>query len=306
MNVTSKMLPVTRALAFAAVATGAFGASLGAQEQPPGRSEAEAARAVVRLVAEPASLTLVAGQTARLKVTAYDAQGNVVPDVLIRLSGARNALFVNRTAGEVRALRAGKYEIVASTATRAAGAPPPITLTIPVTVTWPAISRIEITPEPGRLYTGVTLAHKAKALHADTSERREAVIRWTSSNPQVAAVDRFGNVTAHRAGPVTITAEADGVRESVRYTVAPNPVTSLEINLTETSVRTGDVIPLRATAKRASGAVIADVPITWAYTYTPDDTIAAPGATGSVGPSGRSSTPSRWLANCEVRHPSIV
>jgi hypothetical protein len=282
MNVTSRTLLVTQALALVAITT------LGAQQQPVGRSEAEAARAVVKIVAEPASLTVVAGQTVPIKVMALDAQGRIVAEAPMRVSGARNAVFVggDRDRGSqmltVKGLTAGKYELVASTASRAVGAPPPITLSIPVTVTWPALSRIEITPELGRLYTSVTLAHRARAMHPDSTERRDAIVRWTSSNASVATVDRFGNVTALRPGPVTITAESEGVRQSVRYTVAANPVTSLEINLAETSLRTGDVIPLKATAKRASGAVVSDVPITWAYTYTADDTIAAPGATGIV------------------------
>jgi hypothetical protein len=278
MNVTSRTLLVTRVLAVSAIAPLA---TLGAQQQPA-RTEVEAMRAVTKIVAEPASLTIVAGQTVPIKIYAVDAQGNVVADAPMRVGGARNALWVDRNGREVKGLKAGKYEIVASVASRAAGAPAPITLSIPVTVTWPAVSRIEITPEPGRLYTGVTLAHRARAMHADTTERRDAIVRWTSSNPAVATVDRFGNVTALRPGPVTITAEAEGARESVRYAVAANPVTSLEINLAETSLRTGDVIKLQATARHARGAVVADVPITWAYTYTPDDTIAAPGATGII------------------------
>jgi hypothetical protein len=278
MNVTSRALLVTRVLAVSAIAPLA---TLGAQ-QPPARTEVDAMRAVAKIVAEPASLTIVAGQTVPIKIYAVDAQGNVVADAPMRVGGARNALWVDRNGREVKGLKAGKYEIVASVASRAAGAPAPITLSIPVTVTWPAVSRIEITPEPGRLYTGVTLGHRARAMHADTTERRDAIVRWTSSNPAVATVDRFGNVTALRPGPVTITAEAEGARESVRYAVAANPVTSLEINLAETSLRTGDVIKLQATARHARGAVVGDVPITWAYTYTPDDTIAAPGATGII------------------------
>jgi hypothetical protein len=284
MNVTSRTVLVTRALAVVAAITPAL--PLGAQQQAA-RGEVDAMRAVAKIVAEPASLTVVAGQSVPIKVVAVDAQGNVVADAPMRVSGARNAIWVEggRNAGSamsVKGLKAGKYEIVASVASRMAGAPTPITLTIPVTVTWPAVSRVEIVPEPGRLYTGVTLAHRARALHADSSERREATVRWTSSNTSIATVDRFGNVSALRPGAVTITADAEGVRESLRYTVVANPVSTLEINLTETNLRTGDVIPLRATAKRAGGAVVTDVPITWAYTYTPDDTIAAPGATGII------------------------
>jgi hypothetical protein len=98
----------------------------------------------------------------------------------------------------------------------------------------------------------------------------------------VATVDRFGNVTALKPGTVTISAEAEGVRAEQRHTVAANPVANLTIDLADEVVATGDVIHLKATARRAGGAVVTDVPITWSYTYTPDDTIAAPGATGVI------------------------
>ena len=38
---------------------------------------------------------------------------------------------------------------------------PPVTIEIPVTVAWPALAKLEITAEPGRLYTGVTLGASA-------------------------------------------------------------------------------------------------------------------------------------------------
>src|SRR3712207_1927615 len=135
MNAMSRTLLVTRVLAAAALVP----AALGAQEQPVGRSDAEVLRNVARLVAEPASLTLVAGQTVPIRVYAVDAQGNVINDAPMRVSGARNAVFVGGDRGSQsltgKGLKAGKYELVASTASRAAGAPAPVTLTIPVTVT---------------------------------------------------------------------------------------------------------------------------------------------------------------------------
>jgi hypothetical protein len=251
-----------------------LGAPLAAQDPAP------SARVVARLVAEPTSLAIRAGETVPLVVTAYDAQGNVIPDAGVRVAGPRRALLV--ADGQVKALQAGTYEIVA-TAFPVADAEP-IRLTIPVIVTWPAIGKVEIIPDAGRLYTGVTLPHRARALHGDGSDRPGAEVawRWSSSNPAIASVDRYGYVTAHRPGAVTISAEAERVTAAVRHTVIPNPVASVAIDLSETAVRTGEVLHLQATARRANGAPVTDVPITWSYTYTPDDTIAAPGATGVI------------------------
>ncbi|HEX5831444.1 MAG TPA: Ig-like domain-containing protein [Gemmatimonadaceae bacterium] len=275
MNVTRIPGLVTTAAIVAAL-VGPVPRPLTAQQQGA-QQQAPTAPAVTRLVAAPAALTVVAGQTVPFTITAYDAQGRVVADPPLRVSGARGALAIGPDG--VRGLRAGKFQVVASVA---GGTGAPVTLTIPIVVEWPPLARVAITPEPGRLYTGVTLQHRARAYHADGSERKDVTVTWRSSAPAVATVDRFGNVTALRAGATVISAEAEGTRGEVRYTVAQNPVTALEITLAENTVRTGDVVHLKATAKRAGGAAVPDVPITWSYTYTPDDTVAAPGATGVV------------------------
>ncbi|MBC7791750.1 MAG: Ig-like domain-containing protein [Anaerolineae bacterium] len=268
MNVMRSLRFVTTAVTLAAIS----GASVAAQQ----RTDTATAK-VSRLGAEPASLALKVGDVVPLKVNAYDAQGNLVPAQL-RVSGPRGAVWVNE--GQVKGLRAGKFEIVAMA--MSSSREQLATLTIPVTVTWPALSKVEITPEPGRLYAGVTLAHRARGTHADQSERRDAVFSWKSSNPAVATVDRFGNVTALKPGTVTISAETDGMKTDIQHTVTSNPVTSLTIEMKENSIRTGDVVHLKAVAKRAGGTVVSDVPVTWSYTYAPDDTIAAPGATGVI------------------------
>ena len=265
-----------RVLTLTTLALAGFGLNTATAQQPA----APPPTPVARLTIEPASLTLVAGQTGTVKLTAYDAQGNVITNPNIRASGPRSALQIG--AGEIRGLMAGDYEVVITAVTSSTAEP--VMVRLPVKVTWPALGRVEIAPEPGRLYTGVTLAHRARAFHTDSTERPAGTItwRWRSSNDAVASVDRYGNVTAHRAGPVTITAQAEGANATIRHTVAVNPVTSLTLDLKETSIKTGDVVHLAATARRANGSTVADVPITWSYTYVPDDSIAAPGATGVI------------------------
>ena len=238
-------------------------------------------RPVARLVAQPATLTLEAGQLVPLRVTAYDAAGNPLPEARVRLSGPRRSLQISD--GEVKGLAAGSFEIVAS-AQGPAGEGDPVRITVPVTVTWPAIAKVAIAAEAGRLYAGVTLAHRARALHTDGAERPAAEVEftWASSNEAVASVDRFGNVTAHRPGPVTISAQVGTVKATQAYTVVANPIATLTIQVPESTVRTGDVVHLKALARQRSGAAVSDAPITWSYTYMPDDTIAAPGATGVI------------------------
>src|SRR5205814_10460673 len=119
--------------------------------------------------------------------------------------------------GTVHAFVAGKFTAVATSFNPSSGAP--VTLEIPITVTWPALTKLEIDPQPGRLYTNITLAQNVKGFHADSSERKGIVATWKSSNPLVAKVDGYGNVTGVRPGVVTITAEAEGIKATHRYTV---------------------------------------------------------------------------------------
>ncbi|MEX2179289.1 MAG: Ig-like domain-containing protein [Gemmatimonadaceae bacterium] len=239
---------------------------------------ADSTPTITRLVAEPMTLVVKAGEAVPIRVRAYDAQGREIMNPALRITGPRASVFISD--GTVRGIQAGRYDLVASTPGRAN----PVTLRIPITVTWPEITTVQITPEPGRLYANVTLAHDAKALHADGTERRNANITWRSSNAAIASVDRYGNVTAVGAGrgTVTIGAEAEGVRAEIRHTVVPNPIAKLTVDVAEHSVRSGDVLHLKASATRANGSAITDIPITWSYVYVPDDTIAAPGATGIV------------------------
>ena len=106
---------------------------------------------------------------------------------------------------------------------------------------------------------------------------------WKSSNPAVATVNSFGDVTAVAPGQVTISAEAEGQKATKGYTVAANPVAHLDLAIKETQLRTGDVIHLNASARRADGTTVTDVPITWSYTYTPDDSLVANGLAGGPG-----------------------
>ena len=191
----------------------------------PGQTQGQASAVpvVAKLVAEPATLTLKTGEAVNLKVTALDAAGQPIPDAVVRVNVPRGVGAYSD--GQFTAFRAGKFTVSAV----ATGGPKPITLEIPVTVAWPVLTTIEISSEPGRLYMGVTLAHRARGVHADGSERTGLAPEWRSSDPAVATVDRFGNVTALKAGNVTISATSEGVKADKAYTVVANPVTTLEL-----------------------------------------------------------------------------
>ncbi|MDX2194503.1 MAG: Ig-like domain-containing protein [Gemmatimonadales bacterium] len=248
----------------------ALAAPLAAQEPPP----------VAKLVADPASVTMKAGETVNLRVMAYDAKGAELPLAVVRVAGPRQAFGYGN--GQLKAYKAGSYKAIAS-AVGAAGAPP-VTLEIPVTITWPQLNGLKVVAATeGKLYTGVTIGHKLVGVQADGSERPGLTGTWRSSNPAIAQVDRFGNVRAFKPGAVTITAEAEGQKGTLAYTVVANPVTRIDLAIPQQALRTGDVVALKASAKRANGAEVKDAPITWTYSYEPDDSLVAPGVPGGAG-----------------------
>ncbi len=271
MNVTCAAALITRAALVGIVSASVAAPALQAQ-QPATQPT------IARLVAEPARVSMEAGDSLPFTITAYDAQGKLIPDAAVRVGGPRRALYFGE--GQVKAFQAGSFTATAS-AQNPVGAPA-VTLEIPVTVTWPALSTLEIVPAPGRLYTRMTLAHSARGYLPGGMERRNLETRWESSDPSVATVDRFGNVTGLTTGSATITAQVGDTRAEQRYVVAAHPAATIELGIKENSVRTGDVVHLNGTPRASSGAAVADAPITWSYTYTPDDSIAAPGGSGII------------------------
>jgi WD40 repeat protein len=221
----------------------------------------------------------VLGEDAQLRITAVTAEGDAV-DAHVRVAAPRGRL--RWSDGTVTALQPGTHEVIATLVLPAGVTGEPLTLRVPVTVTQPPIARLEISAAPGRLYEGTTLGHSAVALHADGSERHDAQVRWSSSDPGIATVDAFGNVTAVAVGRVGITASYENARASLEHQVAPLAANRLEITGGTESIRTGDVQTFRAAGLDAAGNEVGDLPITWAHTYSPAQGMLGTSAHGQL------------------------
>jgi len=234
--------------------------------------------AVARLVAEPAAISLVAGQTRAFTVRAFAADGREIPNAFVRvMAGTRAVRFTDST---VTATVAGRYEATASAQGTDGRS---VTLAIPIQVTWPRVTTLTVSGPAGALYAGRTVPLRVTGMHADGSERPGLSATWQSANPKVATINRFGDVTAVGPGTTTVTAEAEGATARMTVTVVANPVAKVEITVAESQVRQGDVVRLTAVAKRANGSAVADAPISWSYTYVPDDSILPAGLPGGAG-----------------------
>ena len=236
-----------------------------------------AGQTVTGIVAEPERVQVTAGQSVPIVVRAIGADGQTV-DAPLRIAGPRRGVRVAN--GQVTGIAAGEYEIFVASISTDGGAP--IQLRIPVTVGWPAVEVVVVLAEPGRLFAGTRILHRASASHADGTARPYPEVTWSSSDESVATVDPFGNVRGVSVGSVTITASVDGITGSLIHEVEDSPVTRLELRGGQIQVRTGDVQSFDAAAYDAQGSRIDDVPLSWSYLYQADDSIRAPAGPAQI------------------------
>ncbi len=232
----------------------------------------------LRLVAEPAAIEVIVGRSVPLTVQVFDSSGQAV-DIAVRFAAPRSALRVRD--GNVQGLEAGTYEIVATAALGPDVSATVEPLTIPVTVAWPPVATLDVQASADRIFVGTTVTHSADVYHADGTRRPGAVVAWTSSAPDVASVDRWGTLTAHGAGGVTLTATFEAGTSTRSYAVEAFPADRLSIDGGAETARTGDVLHFQATGT-TGGQSVDELPVTWAYTFVPDDSIRAPGASAVV------------------------
>jgi len=234
----------------------------------------------VRLVAEPDRLSVRVGEAVPFSVRALNAAGDEV-EVELLLRGSRAGVAVDD--GMAFGLDVGEHSIVAAVLPPVGVAmDDPPTLTIPVEVTWPAIQEVTVTPVEGQLYAGTHVRYEARGVHSDESLRPNPRVQWSTSDPALASVDRFGRVIALQEGTVRIIAEVEGVRGEREERIEPFPAARIQVQAERELARTGDVLELRSQALDEAGGEIPDLPIRWSYTWVPHDSIVEPGAAAVV------------------------
>lgn len=240
------------------------------------------AQTPVRIEMHPTSLHLAVGDTAGIAATAYDADGNVVDAPILFFSRSRRRLEVNRQTGQAVALKGGNYQVVAIvlTARNVRGQ-------MSVTVDYPPLARVDLDSHGDRFYVGASVRHAARVYDAADDYRREVPVAWSTDDPTIASVNRFGIMTAHRPGTVTLTASAEGVQATHRYRVVNNPIRTVTLTASRDSGRTGDVIHFTAVALDERGGRIDDAPVMFSLVANPEDTVVAQFPTAEIDRQGR-------------------
>ena len=151
-------------------------------------------REIARIVVTPASRSMIAGDTLRLRAEARDAQNNVVPGVTFRYRLGGAARFEGRV-DSLGLVTAGSTSILPVTVTATLeGARPRFDIIELRALPGPAAT-LALSPANAKLVAGQRLRATARAFSASGDKRADRVT-WTSSNPKVATVNDVGLIAA--------------------------------------------------------------------------------------------------------------
>ena len=253
------------------------------------RAEPPAAGLVIEV--EPAELTLDVGSTGRLAATVRRADGTVVDDAtVVFYSRARRSVSVTRR-GDVEAHRPGEFTLVALVPANPgdAGRRPDSIARAEVTVTvpQPSVERIRFAAVPPKFYVGTHPRLAVEVVDTSGVVRHDVAVEHASADPAVARIDRHGFLSLSRPGTVELSVRAEDASDTMVIEVEASPVTSLTLQASAESVRTGDVVVFTAVAKDARGLALRGVPVQFAVAGETSPTIIAAGAAALVTTDGR-------------------
>ncbi len=239
----------------------------------------------------PGRVTLGVGEKATLVATVRDASGAIVDDAtVVYFSRARRSVGVTRE-GEVEAFRPGEFTLIALVPenpeddSRRPDAR--VRVEVPVFVPQPPIESVTFTQIPPKFYVGTRPRLTVEVVDTLGETRPEVEVRFASTDPRVAGIDRFGFLTLHESGTIDITATGEDVDDTLTVEVESNPVTSLELQASTETARTGEVVRFTAVAKDARGLAVRGVPVQFGVGGQTALTIIAAGASSQISEDGR-------------------
>ena len=243
------------------------------------------------LEVSPQRLTLAVGESAILEATVREGDGTLVEGAtVVYFSRARRSVGVTRD-GNVEAYRPGNFTLVALVPANAdddSRRPDArVRVEVPVTVPLPPVKLVAFASAPPKYYVGTRPQLTVEVSDTLGAARSDIQVSFSSGDPRVARVDRFGVLTLLGQGMVEITATADGVSDTLVIEVETNPVTVLELQASTDMALTGEVVRFTARAKDARGLAVRGVPVRFGVGGETSADIIAAGASAHVTTDGR-------------------
>ena len=139
--------------------------------------------------------------------------------------------------------------------------------------------RIDLDPARMTLDAGETVTVTATVRSGDGMVIADAPVRWIAMNPEVAAVDQAGQVTAVSPGEARIAARTGNVMSFAAVVVRALPVAGVEADLPVATLLTGTSAPLQVAATGPDGERVAGAELSY---DSSDEEVASVDATGRV------------------------
>ena len=230
---------------------------------------------VVEVLVTPATLTLQERSSGRLSVRANNGRGKAIVGRQATLHSADVNVAAIGPDGVVVAKVIGRTTISATLEGK--------TGTAEVVVRPADVATIAVTPQAPSVTAGDTVAFRAALRDAGGHELTGRTVAWKTSDAAVLKIDRAGVATATKAGMAEVTAQCDNATASVRVTVGPAPITSLEIVAPATSLRIGKRLRFRAKAQDRTGRELEPETIAWRSSHAGVASVATDGTVSAVG-----------------------
>ena len=226
----------------------------------------QAQKAPFTLEVEPEAPRMQVGEELQLSVKVIDADGKVVKDPGLRFfSRGRKIVGADRSSGLLTAMDGGEAEVIVMYAGPSQKREDRIRKDITVTVAFPPIKEIRFADIPQKIYTGTHIPLATQVIDEKGNTRKDLVPQVISENIAIATTDAFNNLLPQSPGKCMLTAEIEGIDQTLEIEVLENPVARVSLETETVQARTGDVIPFIATTYDEQGKEITDVPVLFTF-----------------------------------------
>jgi uncharacterized protein YjdB len=252
-------------------------------------ANAQPGAATFTLSVAQAAVGLTVGGQLTLTATVRDGAGAVTNAVTPSYTVSDPSVATVNAAGQITGVSVGTANVTVAV--------PGATVTVPVTVTLPAVPGLSVNP------TSLT-SNALGTVGQLTATTNQGAITWTTSNPAVATVDAAGNLTAAGNGTANIRAAAGALTVDVPVTIDQRAATArvnstIAGNPSSANVFVGGATTVSSTPRDANNFA---VPIVgW---VSDDPSVATVDATGAVSYVGDGSTYIRVITRGNVPSPN--
>src|SRR6185437_5797521 len=214
-----------------------------------------------------AASSIPVGGTTQATAVARDASGNVLTGrALVWSTSNPTVVTVDGATGLITGAGAGSATITGTSEGKSGTASITVTSgsTPPPTPPPAPVATVSVSITSSSIVVGATTQATATTKDASGNVLTGRTIAWSSSDATIATVDAVsGLVSGVNAGTATITATSEGKVGSIGVTVTLIPVATVTVSLAPSTIVIGGTSQATATARDASGNVLAGRPLAW-------------------------------------------